>query len=138
MKKQKTIKILLWVTTFFFIMLTLKLCFECIQAPNTTVDFIGWSVVAAVLLCLNIIESVREDKKAPLNMKKQKAAVFYCAAKKHGTKKEFIDKHGEEIYNHFLQTGIIHELLPTDGEDFTSGRWEYTVRGEKVKEDIFS
>lgn len=138
MKKQKTIKILLWVTTFIFMMLTIKLCFGCLQFQNTSIDTAGWVVAAVVLLGLNIVEWKLKDKKDPLNLKKQKAAILYCAAERHGTKKEFIEKHGEEIYNHFLQTGIIHELLPTDGEDFASGRWEYTVRGEKVKEDIFS
>lgn len=139
MKKQKIIKTLQWMVILLLIVFTTALCICCIKGKETTAIAIWWSVSVAVYAVLNLIDWRLSEQNDPLSIKKQKIAISYCAQKQDGTKKEFTAKYGEKIYNHFLRSGIIHELHITKKANTCSDtRWEFTIHGEEMKNRLFA
>ena len=83
---------------------------------------------------LNYWYDRQKENKNPLSFARVKNALSYVVARSEGTKEEFIENKGEEIYNHFLNIGYIHE--PHLKIKKNSIKWEVTQLGINRKEKM--
>ena len=105
------------------------------KAFNVTyVLLIFVSVMCAVLYALkNNIEEARN----PFSVKNLKEPFFFVYEKRAGTKKDFVEKFGENVYEHFLKNTYIHQLAEFNEEkgDYC---WETTKLGMRTKVNFYS
>ena len=86
-------------------------------------------------LVLDIIIDHRNTTKENERLLTQKRAIDFCATLKTGTRDEFVNAYGEEMYNHLIDRGVIHELYE---KKENSVYWEFTKIGEFVLNDLKS
>lgn len=99
-----------------------------------------WLMVTflAILLIgrpLNYWYDRQMEKKNPLNFRRVRSALYYAVSKNEGTKDEFVAERGEEMYNHFLSIGYIHEPHFNTGSG--SIKWEVTQLAINRKESMY-
>lgn len=87
----------------------------------------GAIAVIPIAVCDIVVDRAKE-KINPLNRKKQLEALEYAFQNAHGKKAEFIQEHGETMYNHFIENGYIHSPMIDNGTS-----WEITVLGKTTR-----
>lgn len=118
MEKRKLIcKVLQWICLIIF-GFTL---FELLVKDNE--DYFYGFLIFIPMTVLFIWEYRLEEEENPLSLARQKEAIQYAIATKHGNIDEFINAHGELMLEHFLKRGFIHRL-------YNSNRWEVTECGK--------
>lgn len=83
-------------------------------------------VVIGVPLSFYAERLLEEDN--PMNSQRLKTAYRYILETSQGTKSAFIAHNNSFIYEHFMQRGVIHELLDTADKDDPT--WEITLYGK--------
>lgn len=92
------------------------------------------SVMCALLYALKInIEETRN----PLSVKNLKEPFFYIYENRVGTKKDFVERFGENVYEHFLKNTYIHQLAEFN-EKKGDYCWETTKLGMRTKVNLYS
>ena len=99
-----------------------------------------FALFAVVFFCggylvLDIIVDHRKTTRENERLLTPKRAIDFCATLKTGTRDEFVNAYGEEMYNHLIDRGVIHELYE---KKENSVYWEFTKRGEFVLNDLKS
>ena len=131
MEKEK--KIYASVATVLALMFVISLVFFVVKH-----DF-DWLIATfiAILLVgkpLNYWYDRQVEKKNPLSFRRVKKALNYVVEKYEGTKEDFIREKGEEMYNHFLSIGYIHEPHCNTNKDVVC--WEVTRLGIIRRESV--
>ena len=102
--------------------------------PERSILFVSMAFCAIYLIFEAIIDHNKTTEENEVLLSK-KHAIDFCASLKTGTRDEFINAYGEEMYNHLLDRGVIHELYEKKENSFY---WEFTKKGEFVLNDLKS
>lgn len=90
-------------------------------------------ILIVIVLPLDGYRQKLKEAKNPLNVKRICEALSSCSEERRGAKSDFINLYGEELYNHFLTKGYIHE--PYEQNGFV---WELTKLGLRVRTELSS
>ncbi len=97
-------------------------------------DYMSSSIMLMMSLCCiafiaDIWYKSPEMKKAELFHEKKCKALKFVTEQKRGTKADFCQKYGEDVYEHCLNKGYIHEPLDCDAQNM---RWEATKHADII------
>jgi hypothetical protein len=111
------------------------LCLACCVGLLISVQMKAYNVVCAVFVfgsvmiaLLYALKNRLEEAKNPLSVKNLKEPFLYIYENRVGTKKDFVEKFGENVYEYFLENTYIHQLAEFNEEkgDYC---WESTKLG---------
>lgn len=119
MKKEKIVNYSL----YSVLAVAAVFCIWGLSVRSGTLFCIGAGLVVFAAIPLGSVKTKLKEEKNPLNDKRIKDALTFCAGKRHGYKTDFIGQFGEEMYNFFTTKGFIHEPFDKENE------WELTKLG---------
>lgn len=113
MKKQKIICKILQIAVFVMCFITLAIFVwsffnKAVWEDNSVMI---WAILAVMYGGLSLWSNYIKEKENPLSNSKVKSAIIYAVECHHGSKSDFVKKHGEEMYNHFLEKEFIKETV---------------------------
>ncbi len=125
MKANKSYIIWAWVILIVVVALA-GYGFYC-DNLNYVVGAVFFGILAVVPLGF-YFDRLRE-KADPLSFERRRVALSYAAHLQEGSKDDFVEAYGSEMYEALLDRGYIHELHYTQDPD-ASPQWEITRLGQ--------
>ncbi len=132
MNKEKFLR------SFASVACVLALCcmFYGIFACVTWAAALSLVLLLAFAVCDAWANNIKEEK-SPLSIKKKRNALIYVAERRAGVYDEFVKEYSDELYNSFLNSGYIHEVILSEGGEKVR-RWETTKHGLRKKVEVCS
>ena len=110
----------------------LAFCFYKEGAKASTILCCG-AIVAWIGYVFDMRKQHIEDKANPLSLVNINDAISYVAKIQQGSKEEFVTKFCQQMYEHLLIIGIIHQIKD---ERIQESKWEITLYGEKIAKTL--